>query len=325
MSAGEIILNVVLLIVGFVLLVKGADWFVDGASMIAEKLKIPPMVIGLTIVAIGTSLPEAAVSITAALSEGGSAIALGNVIGSNIANVLLILGICAIVNPLIIKKNTLWIDIPFVILITIMLLVMGKINGDISRWDGIILMLLFVGYIIFLVVTAMKDKNNMPTPEIKENTKKPRATWLLIVLIIIGGAMVVGGSKLVVDSASALATAGGMSQAFVGLTIVAIGTSLPELVTSVVATRKNQCDLAIGNIVGSNLFNILFILGLTGIVSPITFESSFIIDGLIALASMVLLWLLILSTKNKKLTRVGGIIMFTGYIAYFSYLLAINI
>lgn len=388
MSDLGIFLNILFLIIGFFMLVKGADWFVEGASNLAGKFGVPQIVIGLTIVAIGTSLPEAAVSINAA-AKGVGSIAIGNILGSNIANVLLILGISALICPLAIKKNTLWIEIPFVILITIMFLVMGEIGGVISRIDaGIMLavLALFFAYLIVITVKQQKEdkllKANLNSDNIKANpeivpkkecnnaevvcvksentgvdnsltasgncveqsneTEQPKKlskyklvkqkfdqlkeknVWIMLLLIAVGGVCVVYGSTFVVDTAKALAKNWGMSENFIGLTIVAIGTSLPELVTSVTAAMKKKADIAIGNVIGSNIFNILFVLGAASMVKPMEYSASFLVDSIIALAAVVALFLFILFTKDKKLKRWGGGILTAGYLSYFIYLIVVS-
>lgn len=304
------LLQVFILLVGFVLLIKGADWFVDGAAGIARRLKIPQLVIGLTIVAMGTSMPEAAVSVTAAI-DGTPGIAIGNVVGSNILNILLILGVTACMTTLNLRASTLWIEIPFLIAVTAVLLVFGVTGSAITFWEGIIFLVLFLVYLGYLVVLAKKS------PEQEENVKEI-PLWKSLVFMILGGVMVVKGSDLAVDSACQLAAFFVISQRFIGLTIVALGTSLPELVTSVVAARKGNADIAIGNIVGSNIFNILFILGTASVICEIPFDSRFVVDTGIAIASAALL--LVGSAKRRQLGRACGITMLGCYGVYFLYL-----
>ncbi len=308
----EIVLNIVLLVVGFAMLVKGADWFVDGAAGIAEKFGIPQLVVGLTIVAMGTSAPEAAVSITAAL-KGTADIAVGNVVGSNILNILIILGLTGFITNVAVQKSTLFCEIPYMLVITVLLLFMGMHGGSINLVEGIILWVLFIIYLAYLFVMAKKGKQNA------EESKENRPVWKLLIFAIIGGVVVVWGSNITVDSATAIAEIIGLSEKFIGLTIVALGTSLPELVTSVTAAKKGNADIAIGNIVGSNIFNILFVLGTSALIIPITFEPSFRIDTIISVAAGVLLW--VSTFKKKKLTRPWGIVMLVCYAAYFVYLL----
>lgn len=312
------IVSVVFLVAGFVMLIKGADMFVDGASKVAAKLKVPLIVIGLTIVAFGTSAPEAAISINSAFQDNAG-IAVGNVIGSNIMNVLLILGISALFTAVPVKRTTFKYEIPFVIIISVILLVLGIIGNDIGKLDSVIFLLLFVAFFVYLIMLSKKGDNSagddVPTLTDKDTVPK------MIIFIIIGLAAIVFGSDFTVTGATAIAQALNVDDRIIGLTIVAFGTSLPELVTSVTAARKHQADIAIGNIVGSNIFNILFVIGLAGVFSPnpIKFESSFIIDGIVAIVSVFLLWLLIF--KDKKLKKVGGIVMLCSYALYFVYLL----
>ena len=304
------LLQVLVLLVGFALLIKGADWFVDGAAGLARRLKIPQLVIGLTIVAMGTSMPEAAVSITAAM-DSTPGIAIGNVVGSNILNILLILGVTACMTPLNLRASTLWIEIPFLIAVTALLLVFGVTGSAITFWEGIIFLALFLVYLGYLAVLAKREKE-------KEESVQEIPLWKSLVFMILGGVMVVKGSDLAVDSACQLAAFFGISQRFIGLTIVALGTSLPELVTSVVAARKGNADIAIGNIVGSNIFNILFILGTASVICEIPFDSRFLVDTGIAIASAALL--LAGSAKRRQLGKTCGLTMLGCYGVYFLYL-----
>lgn len=308
-----LLLEVLLLVIGFVMLVKGADWFVDGAAGIAEKFGIPQLVIGLTIVAMGTSAPETAVSITAAL-KGSADITVGNVVGSNILNVLIILGITSVIVPIAVAKSTVWVEIPFTAFVTILFTVLGYTGNKITFIEGIILWIVFIIYLLYLLQMAKKNKEETD----EQHEAKP--IWKLLLITAIGMGLIILGSDFTVDAATAIATAIGMSERFIGLTIVALGTSLPELVTSVSAALKGKADIAIGNIVGSNIFNILFVVGTSALITPVIFASSFIIDGMIALAAMVLLWLCVF--KDRELGRIGGIIMLVGYVAYFVYLIA---
>lgn len=305
-----IILQIILLAVGFAMLVKGADWFVEGTSGIARKLGIPQLVVGLTIVAMGTSTPEAAVSINAALKNNGG-IAIGNVVGSNILNILIILGITAVITSVAIQKSTLKIEIPYMIFVTIVLIVMGKTDGCVSRLEGVIMWVLFIIYLIYLFFLAKNGK--------EENEKVETSTWKLAIAAVVGGVVVVLGSNVTVDSATEIAQMLGLSERFIGLTIVALGTSLPELVTSVTAARKGNADIAIGNIVGSNIFNILFVIGTSAIITPVSYEANFIIDGIIAVAAAVLLWISVF--RKMELRRFWGVIMLICYGAYFIYIL----
>lgn len=314
----DFIVSLVLLVAGFVLLIKGADIFVDGASKVAAKMRIPLIVIGLTIVAFGTSAPEAAISITSAC-QGTAGIAVGNVIGSNILNVLLILGISALFAKLPVKKTTLKYEIPFVAFITLVLLGIGCLGWDLNRIDGVILAVLFVLFFIYLIRLSKSGDGaaDDDVPELTEKDTVPK----MILFILLGLVFIVFGSDATVAGASEIASQLGVSDRIIGLTIVAFGTSLPELVTSVTAARKGKTDIAIGNIIGSNIFNILFVGGISAIVSPqpIPFQPSFIIDSIVAFISAVVLGLFVL--KNKSLGKAGGITMLVMYGAYFAYLL----
>lgn len=312
----EVMMQLGLLAVGFVLLVKGADWFVEGASKVAEKFGIPQLVIGLTIVAIGTSLPEAAVSVSAAL-KGSAEITIGNILGSNILNVLLILGLTAVVRPVAVQKSTVRYEIPFVILVSALLMGIGYTDQVVGRVDGILLWALMICYLIYLLVMS---KKGVPLPEEDMPEKdKPMPVWKMFVLIVLGGVMIVAGSDVAVDAATELARIFGMSERLIGLTIVAFGTSLPELVTSVTAAIKGKADIAVGNIVGSNIFNILFVVGTSALITPVAYAPAFLLDSVVCIAAAVLLWLCV--CKNKRLGRVGGFIMLLGYGGYFIYLM----
>lgn len=307
-----IIVSIILLILGFVMLVKGADWFVDGASGLASRLGIPQLVIGLTIVAMGTSLPEAAVSITAAIKQNAG-ISIGNVLGSNILNILIILGITAVLISVAVQKSTLFYEIPFMLVITAVLLAMGVTGQEVTRIEGILLLILFVLYLVYLYFLSKQSKEDRESKE-----EKSLSVGKCIFFIILGGIMIVWGSDLAVKGASDLARIFGVSERFIGLTIVALGTSLPELVTSVTAARKGNADIAIGNIVGSNIFNILFVLGISSAICDIPYALSFRVDAVIAIIAGVLLWLF--SIRKKKLTRSGGVVMLMAYAGYFVYL-----
>ena len=307
----NILLNCFLLSLGFLLLVKGADWFVDGASGIATKLRIPQLVIGLTIVAMGTSAPEAAVSISAAL-KGSAEITIGNIVGSNILNILIILGLASAIVPIALAKSTLRVDIPFMLAITGVLLILGW-DGTISLVDGLMMLVLFVGYLAYLFIGA---KNN-PT----EEPVKFLSLWKALALTVIGLGLIILGSDIAVDAATALARIFGMSERFIGLTIVALGTSLPELFTSVSAARKGNADIAIGNIVGSNIFNILFIVGLSALIVPVPFATPFRIDTVIAILAGIVL--LIFALPKRKLLRWHGPVMLVLYGIYLGWLLMV--
>ena len=298
----ELLVQVLLLIVGFVMLVKGADWFVDGAAGLADRFGIPQLVIGLTIVAMGTSAPEAAVSITAAL-KGSAGIAVGNIVGSNILNVLIILGLTACVATLSVAKSTIRIEIPYMIAISLLLLLFGWTGNEITFWEGVGLWVAFLLYLGYLFRMAKKNKETPP----EEASSRP--LWMLLVLSIIGLALIVWGSDVTVSAASELARYFGMSERFIGLTIVALGTSLPELFSSLTAARKGNADIAIGNIVGSNIFNILFVLGTTALITPVPFAARFTVDTIVAVLVGVLL--LVCVARSKKLTKPTGILMWS--------------
>ena len=307
------IVQLLLLALGFVLLVKGADWFVEGAAGIADKLGIPQLVIGLTIVAMGTSAPEAAVSITAAL-QGTADITVGNVVGSNIMNILVILGLSSAITAIAVSKTTVRYEIPFMLFITGLFLALGAVDGALSLVDGILLWVCFLGYLGYMFLMTKKG-----LMEAEEAESANRPVWLLVVMGVVGMALIVLGSDVTVDAATALAKMFGMSERFIGLTIVALGTSLPELFTSVIAAKKGKADIAIGNIVGSNIFNILFVVGTSALITTVPFASNFVVDCLVAIGAGVLLWLCVF--RKKKLTRTGGILMLLSYAAYFAYLL----
>ena len=316
-TAAEVIIAVIFLVIGFWGLIKGADIFVDSASQIAAKLKVPLIVIGLTIVAFGTSAPEAAISITSAF-QGSAGISVGNVVGSNIMNILLILGISALICHLPVKKTTFRYEIPFVAVITAVLLGLGIWNSSLDRIDGLIFIVLFAVFMGYLIKLSKSGDSSATddVPDIDENASVPK----MILLVVLGLAMVVLGSDFTVSGATKIAEIMGLDDRIIGLTVVAFGTSLPELVTCIQAARKQKVDIAIGNIIGSNIFNILFVIGLSSLVSPepIAFSNTFIIDAVVAIAAAVLLWLLTL--KNKRISRLGGGIMLLCYAGYFVYL-----
>ncbi|MDD7177177.1 MAG: calcium/sodium antiporter [Lachnospiraceae bacterium] len=307
----HMLMEMILLVVGFAMLIKGADIFVEGAAGIAAKFGIPQLVIGLTIVAMGTSAPEAAVSIAAAC-KGTADITIGNVVGSNTINILVILGITALIVAVAVQQSTVRYEIPFVVLVSIVLLAMGAMDGVIGRMDGGILWVLFLVYFIYLFLMAKHGKE-------EEEAQADEPFWKLLVFVVFGIALIVIGADVSVDAASEIARVIGLSERFIGLTIVALGTSLPELCTSVVAATKGKADLAIGNIVGSNIFNILFVVGTTALIIPVPFNPAFIADSVVAIAAAVLLWICVL--PKKKLTRPGGAVMLVGYAGYFAYLM----
>ena len=269
-----------------------SDFFVDGASSLATKFGIPKLVVGLTIVAMGTSAPEAAVSISSAL-KGNTGITIGNILGSNIINILLILGLASIIIPIAVQKSTKKYEIPFVIFITVILGFLGLSDGVISFFDSLILIFFFCLYLLYLFKMAKKG-----AVEEENNTKVISKISIMIFYIVLGGILIVWGSDVTVDSASIIASSLGMSDRLIGLTIVAFGTSLPELITSVTAARKGNADIAIGNIVGSNIFNILFIVGITGLITPVVFAETFLVDTITAVIAAVLLLIVVLDRKS---------------------------
>lgn len=319
-------MNYIILIVGFVLLIKGADVFVDGASAVAKKLGIPPVIVGLTIVSIGTSAPELAVSIISAI-KGNNEIAIGNVLGSNLFNTLMVLGVTTIVLPMIIDKEKIKIDFFINIFLAILLFVLtfdsifGSTNNIISRTDGLILIIICIAYIGFLIYKAKKTDMPSPTEEEKNINVVGK-----IVAIIIGAIGIVLGGQLVVDSATNIAYSIGMSEKLVGLTIVAMGTSLPELVTSVVAAVKGEKDIALGNVLGSNIFNILLIIGISSFITQIPVAGTLIVDFIFLILVSVFIFGLIFfnKKKEKKLSRVEGAILVALYIGYVIYIIFRN-
>lgn len=307
----EIALQFVLLALGFVMLGKGADWFVEGAAGIAMRFGIPQLVIGLTIVAMGTSAPEAAVSIAAAV-KGNADITIGNIVGSNILNILVILGLAASIVPIAVARSTVRIEIPFMIGVTALLFYQGR-DSSISLADGGVLMVAFAAYMMYLYTMAMKSN-------VDSDLEEPGLPLGRCLLGAVGGlALIIAGSNVTVGAATSIATYAGLSERFIGLTIVALGTSLPELFTSVAAARRGNADIAIGNIVGSNIFNILFVVGLSSLIIDIPFASAFNFDTYVALGAAVLLWLCVLRTQ--RLQCWAGALMLMCYAAYLGYIL----
>lgn len=314
---------VFVLIIGFILLIKGADFFVEGASSVAKMLKVPSLIIGMTIVAMGTSLPETSVSIAASMNNQNT-LAVSNVVGSNIFNLMVVLGVCAVITELKVSKDVLKRDYPFSVLCAILLLVAGVIGMTLGRMDGIIFLVIFAVFIFYLIKSALdarksgeiSEKEREMNEEMEEMEDLP--VWKCI-LYIIGGAIAIKyGGDWVVDSASVIATSFGISATLVGLTICSVGTSLPELVTSIVAARKNELDMAVGNVVGSNVFNILMVLGIAATVSPIAFLSENIIDIVVLLVFSLITW--VLCVTQKKLSKKEGILMLVLYTIYLVYI-----
>lgn len=317
----NVITSAAVLVVGFAMLIKGADLFVEGASKIAAKFKIPQIVIGLTIVAMGTSAPEAAISIGASF-QNAAAISVGNVVGSNIMNILLILGISGLITKLKIKPNTLKFEIPFVVFITAALLVCGWIGGGLDKIDGVIMLVLFACFLGYLFYLYKKGDSSAAddVPELTDKDKLP----VLILITVLGLVSIVLGSDLTVGAAKNIAQTVGVDDRTISLTVVAFGTSLPELITCITASIKKKPDIAIGNIIGSNIFNILFVVGLASVFSPepLGFGTAFMIDTAVAIAAAVLLGLLVV--RKKELSRFSGGIMLLAYAAYFVYLFIPN-
>ena len=313
-------MSFILLIIGFFFLIKGADLFVDGAASIARKFNIPSMIIGLTIVAMGTSAPEAAVSITSSLS-GQNDMSVANVVGSNFFNILVVLGVSALISKLPVQKNTIKKDTPFLLIVSGLLLVFG-INKYISRIEGLILLIVFV-YFLYSTVKMAKSATNLDSSSDNEialaesDTTTQTPILKTVILSVIGILGIVIGGDMVVDSATSIATLLGMSANLVGLTIVAIGTSLPEFVTSIVAIKKGETEIAIGNVIGSNIFNILLVLGLATFISPITISTLALIDIIFMLCITILLYLFM--KKDYSLVKKHGIILVGIYIVYMSY------
>ncbi len=299
-----------LLIVGFVLLIKGADFFVDGASSIAAKLKVPSLIIGLTVVSLGTSLPEAAVSISASLS-GSNGISLGNVIGSNLFNLLVVLGVSSAILPISADRAVLHRDMPVNIAITALLFVL-LLDGNLGRLDSAILLVLLIAYILLLIGSALKNRT--------EEDESKVLPWLKSILFtVVGAAAIIFGGDLVVDNATVIATKLGMGETLVGLTIVAFGTSLPELVTSIIAAKKGDSGIAIGNVVGSCIFNILFILGMAGVIQPMRAESTFLIDTALLFAITLITFLF--AFTGRKVGRTEGVTCTLLYLVYTAYII----
>lgn len=317
------LLNIIMIIIGFVLLIKGADFLVDGASEIAKRFHIPEIVIGLTIVAIGTSMPELVVSVTSAL-EGHSDLAIGNVVGSNIANMFLILGVCSIIRPLVFKKETRLFEIPFTILATILLFFLC-INGSneqintITREEGIILLVFCILFIIYNLIMAKKgeefDKEDRIL-EIETEENKQVPLWESLFGIVIGIVGLKIGGDLVVNNSVEIAKILGISEKLISLTIVAFSTSLPELITSIAATKKGETDMAIGNILGSQLFNILLIIGVSATLTPINYSKSYDSNIILLIVGSIVLGLFPFIGKKNEMTRGNGIVFVLTYIGY---------
>lgn len=317
----EILKSAAILVIGFVLLIKGADFFVEGSSSVAKKFNVPSLIIGMTIVAMGTSLPELAVSVTASIT-GNNTLAVSNVSGSNFFNLMVVCGACALFAPLTIEKNTLMKEFPFSIVCAGLLVVLGFIGMKLGRVDGIILLVIFVAYLFWMIYSAKKARSEGDKFETEEEEMadeiKILPMWKCLLYIVGGMIAIKFGGDFVVNGASSIAAGFGLSQTLIGLTIVALGTSLPELVTSIVAARKNEVDMALGNVIGSNIFNILLILGVAAAISPVTFIMENIIDIIILIIMSTVVW--IFAWTSKKINRKEGIIMLLVYVVYMVYI-----
>ena len=314
----EILIAIVLLVVGFVLLIKGADFFVEGSSSVAKRLRVPSIIIGLTIIAMGTSLPELAVSVTASIS-GNNALAVSNVVGSNIFNLMVVCGACALFTPLAVDKGTLKREFPFSILCAILLCVFGYIGMTLGRVDGIIFCVLFVGFLAYMIRNALKARESgEKILEEEAEEIKVLPVWKCVVYILGGIIAIKFGGDFVVDGASTIAAGFGLSQNLIGLTIVALGTSLPELVTSIVAAKKDEVDMALGNVIGSNIFNILLILGVAAVISPVAFIMENLIDVILLIAMSALVW--IFAWSKQEIRRMEGAVMLVIYAVYLVYI-----
>jgi len=332
--APKLIILLVFMVVGIFFLVKFCDLFVGAASSIAKKLKIAPMIIGLTVVAMGTSCPELAVSVSDSIScliNGGYAnVAIGNVVGSNICNILLVLGLSVLFTPIIIKKSTMKKEMPFLMGVSLLLVIFGIFFGvgtatgnyAILRWEGIIFVLLMIGYLVFLVIDAKRH----PVEDENQEEIKDMKMWKAILFVVIGIVGIAAGGEFVVFGAKGLAVTGAtamginhdLAESLVGLTIVAVGTSLPELVTSTIAAKKGQNDIALGNVIGSNIFNILFVLGIAATVNPLTTGNEIVVDLIVMMSVTTLLFALAFTGKLGKKT---GILFITIYVLYVTYLI----
>lgn len=315
----DMLLWVLLIIVGMVLLIKGADWFVEGASSIAKAMKIPSLVIGLTLVSIGTSMPEFSVSLTSSI-KGLNDMSFGNIIGSNIFNTFVVIGVSAILTPLVVSKQMKKYDLPILMGIYLLLMLFSFVTSPlvINLWESIIIFSLTIAYTAFLIIRSKKEMK-----EEKEELKKQRKWYINLLLVAIGLAGIIFGGNIVVDNASKFAYAIGMRELLVGLTIVAVGTSLPELVTSVVAAKKGENDIAIGNAIGSSIFNVILILGFCSIIQPATVAWSSLLDVVVMLISAVVIFLF--SFKTLKVNRWQGITMACMYVVYLVFIIIRNI
>lgn len=315
---------VILLIIGFAFLVKGADAFVEGCSSIAKRFQVPSLIIGMTIVAMGTSLPETAVSITASVT-GNNALAISNAVGSNIFNLMIVVGVCAILTPVAVRKETLKIDFPFSIVCAVLLLVLGAIGMTLGHVDGALFIVLFVIFILYMIKSAQNSRKDNKDMDVEEAEYALEAEEIQImpvpksiIFIVLGCAAIALGSDWVVDGATTIAEAMGVSQTLIGLTVVAFGTSLPELATSIMAAKKNEVDMALGNAIGSNIFNILMVLGIAAAISPMAFITENIIDIVILIAFSAIVW--IMAWTKHELSKKEGWVMAILYAVYVVYI-----
>ena len=315
---------VILLILGFAFLVKGADAFVEGCSSIAKRFQVPSLIIGMTIVAMGTSLPETAVSITASVT-GNNALAVSNAVGSNIFNLMIVVGVCAILTPVAVRKETLKIDFPFSIVCAVLLLVLGAIGMTLGHVDGALFIVLFVIFILYMIKSAQNSRKDNKDMGVEETEYALEAEEIQImpvpksiIFIVLGCAAIAFGSDWVVDGATTIAEAMGVSQTLIGLTVVAFGISLPELATSIMAAKKNEVDMALGNAIGSNIFNILMVLGIAAAISPMAFITENIIDIVILIAFSAIVW--IMAWTKHELSKKEGWVMAILYAVYVVYI-----
>ena len=311
----KILQSIVLLVIGFVLLIKGADFFVEGSSSVAKRLRIPSIIIGLTIVAMGTSLPECAVSVVASIN-GSNSLAVSNVVGSNIFNLMVVCGICALFSPLAVSKNTVKKEFPFSIVCAGLLLVLGLVAMTLGRMDGIVFLIIFIAYILWMVFSAIQNR----TSQSESGEQQVLSGWKCLLFIVGGMVAIKFGGDFVVEGAVAIARLIGLTETLIGLTIVALGTSLPELVTSIVAARKNELDMAVGNVIGSNIFNILFVLGVASSISPIAFLWENVIDIIVLMVVSIVVW--IFAWTKGKINWAEGVAMLVIYSVYMVYICA---
>ena len=330
----QLLKSIIILIIGFVLLIKGADFFVEGSSAVAKRLRIPSMIIGMTIVAMGTSLPECAVSVTASMT-GNNSLAISNAIGSNIFNLLVVCGVCTLFVPLAVQKSTLQKEFPLSIFCAGLLLLLGYLGMTLGRIDGILFLIIFAGYLLWMIRSARMARREADPDSLSSMQESPTSlsdeeieqvashinllpAWKCLIFILGGMIAIKYGGDFVVDGASTIASSLGLSQTLIGLTIIAMGTSLPELVTSIVAARKDEVDMALGNVIGSNIFNILLVLGVAAAISPVGFALENMID--IAFLILISVITLVFAWTSKEINRKEGIVMLVLYAAYMVYI-----